>query len=141
MPPDKKKLFMDIQKAANSIVAFVKDTSYEEFKKSELTQSAVCYQFAIVGEALSQLRSIDETLAEQVSEYMRIIGFRNQLVHGYSRIDPEITWRIIQFKLPILFRTKSRQFWRDIKSYHPSIFFQRLSWTASCLMPPAPWLW
>jgi uncharacterized protein with HEPN domain len=37
-----------------------------------------------------------------ISEHSRIIAFRNQIIHGYARIDDEITWRIIQDKLPIL---------------------------------------
>jgi uncharacterized protein with HEPN domain len=56
----------------------------------------------IIGEAMSQLRDFDNTTALRISEYLRIIGFRNQIIHGYGKIDDEITWRIIHDKLPIL---------------------------------------
>lgn len=38
----------------------------------------------------------------RISEAGRIIGFRNQVIHGYSKIDDEITWRIIEQKLSVL---------------------------------------
>ena len=35
---------------------------------------------------------------------MKIIGLRNQLIHGYGAIDDHITWNIIAQKLPVLHR-------------------------------------
>jgi uncharacterized protein with HEPN domain len=43
-------------------------------------------------------------VANKISEHWRIVGFRTQIIHGYAKIDDEITWRIIQDKLPILRR-------------------------------------
>jgi len=43
-------------------------------------------------------------MAKRISEYARIIGFRSQVVHGYAKIDDEITWRIFQDKLPVLLK-------------------------------------
>ena len=60
------------------------------------------YQFVIIGEALSQLRKIDEPTFNRISEAPRIIGFRNQIIHGYQVIRDAVTWQIIQDKLPIL---------------------------------------
>jgi uncharacterized protein with HEPN domain len=56
----------------------------------------------IVGEALAQLAKHDASLAARISEMPRIIAFRNQVIHGYAKIDDEITWRIIETKVPIL---------------------------------------
>jgi uncharacterized protein YutE (UPF0331/DUF86 family) len=56
------------------------------------------------GEALSQLRRLAPEVADRISESGRIIAFRNQLIHGYGVIQPEITWSIIQDKLPTLLR-------------------------------------
>ena len=56
----------------------------------------------MIGEALAQLRHQDEATAQQLSEYARIIGFRNQIIHGYKVIEAEVTWRIIEQKLPVL---------------------------------------
>jgi uncharacterized protein with HEPN domain len=37
-----------------------------------------------------------------ISEYRKIIGFRNVLVHGYDAIDDQIVWDTIQQHLPVL---------------------------------------
>jgi uncharacterized protein with HEPN domain len=51
---------------------------------------------------LSRLRQQDDATTQRITEHMRIIGFRNQIIHGYGLIDDEITWRIIEQKLPVL---------------------------------------
>ncbi|NIT57866.1 MAG: DUF86 domain-containing protein, partial [Aliifodinibius sp.] len=35
-----------------------------------------------------------------MSDYQRIIGFRNILAHGYDVVSDEIVWDIVQNKLP-----------------------------------------
>jgi uncharacterized protein with HEPN domain len=67
-----------------------------------LLRSGVHWNFAVIGEALSQLHKLDPTTIEQISEWRRIIGFRNQLIHGYGVIRHTITWDIVEQKLPIL---------------------------------------
>jgi uncharacterized protein with HEPN domain len=64
--------------------------------------AGVYYEFAIIGEALAQVRQLDSTVLDHISENSRIIGFRNQIIHGYGRIDDEITWRIAETKLSVL---------------------------------------
>jgi uncharacterized protein with HEPN domain len=66
------------------------------------TRDAVQSNFCVIGEALSQLARQSPDVADRISEYQRIIGLRNQLVHGYGVINHEITWNIIESKLPIL---------------------------------------
>jgi len=56
----------------------------------------------VIGEAVSNIRKLDVQVVSQISEWDRIIQFRNQLVHGYSDINDDITWRIVTTKLPIL---------------------------------------
>ena len=104
MRPESKKLLADMQEAADLIAGFLKDKTLVDLKNDPLLRSAVYYQFTIVGEALAQLRQQDEATALRISEFARIIGFRNQVVHGYGKIDDEITWRILQAKLPVLRR-------------------------------------
>ncbi|MHB1156362.1 MAG: HepT-like ribonuclease domain-containing protein [Phycisphaerales bacterium] len=104
MRPESRKLLVDMRDAVESIGAFVTGKRMEDFKADDLLRSGVYFQFLIIGEALSQLRAHDDVLADRISEQGRIIGFRNQIIHGYSRIDDEITWRIVQDKLSVLRR-------------------------------------
>jgi uncharacterized protein with HEPN domain len=69
-----------------------------------MLRSAVERQFEITGEALVQLARVDEQFAAQVTEYRRIIAFRNILIHGYARVDDRLVWDVIESKLPTLSR-------------------------------------
>jgi len=59
-------------------------------------------QFEIVGEALNRLARIDPEAASKISDYRRIISFRNVLAHGYDVVSDEIVWDIVQNRLAIL---------------------------------------
>jgi uncharacterized protein with HEPN domain len=104
MQPESRKFLTDVREAARSVSTFTTGRALEDFKTDNLLKSAVYWQFAIIGEALSQLRRIDPPVLPQISESNRIIAFRNQIIHGYSVIDDEITWRIVQDKLPVLLK-------------------------------------
>jgi uncharacterized protein with HEPN domain len=47
---------------------------------------------------------LDANTADRISEYRRIISFRNVLIHGYDAISDAVVWDIVQNKLPILQR-------------------------------------
>ncbi len=104
MQPDSPGLLWEMQDAARSVQRFVKNITLAEFKEDALVRSAVYYQLMVVGEALAQLNRTDPVTASRLSDYRRIIGFRNQIVHGYSKLDDETTWRIIEEKLPVLLK-------------------------------------
>lgn len=57
-----------------------------------------------VGEALAQLARTDPAAASQISEYQRIIAFRNILIHGHAEIDHRIVWNLLELKLPVVRR-------------------------------------
>jgi uncharacterized protein with HEPN domain len=48
------------------------------------------------------LHKLDPDAAERIGEWRRIVGFRNQLIHGYGVIKHEITWNIVESKVPLL---------------------------------------
>ena len=50
----------------------------------------------------SRPKYLDETFAERITDSPKIIGFRNQLIHGYGVINHQITWNIVDSKLPLL---------------------------------------
>jgi uncharacterized protein with HEPN domain len=69
-----------------------------------MLRSAVERQLETVGEALAQLARIDSATASQISEYQRIIAFRNILIHAYAEIDHRIVWNVLKLKLPVVRR-------------------------------------
>jgi uncharacterized protein with HEPN domain len=104
MLPESRKRVSDMLRCVELIEQFVNGKSFAEFQADALLRAGVYYEFVIIGEALSSLRSAEESLVDRISEYKRIIGFRNQVIHGYQKIDDEITWRIIEQKIPVLRR-------------------------------------
>jgi uncharacterized protein with HEPN domain len=102
MRPEIAKLLHDMQSAAQRIERFAKGKTFDDYLSDELLRSGVERQFEIIGEAMSRLIKVDEAVAQQISEYRKISGFRNALVHGYDSIDDETSWGIIERKLPLL---------------------------------------
>jgi uncharacterized protein with HEPN domain len=97
-----RKSCIDILQAAEEIQNFTHGMDLKAYQKSRITQRAVERDFEIIGEALNRIRQIDAQLIEKVSEYHRIIGFRNILIHGYDIIDEMIVWKAVENHLPIL---------------------------------------
>ena len=60
--------------------------------------------FEIIGEAMTRLIKLDRTVAEKLTDYRKIAGFRHALIHGYDSIDDETSWGIMTHKLPTLSR-------------------------------------
>jgi uncharacterized protein with HEPN domain len=83
MQPEVKKYLSDMAAAAAAIDVFCLDRAPSDLSSDNLFRSAVYYQFVIIGEALSQLRRLDEPTFDRISEASRIVGFRNQVIHGY----------------------------------------------------------
>src|SRR3954454_21659885 len=97
-----ERLISDMLTAARAIVSFATKKKAADLGTDNLLRSGIYFQFLIIGEGLSQLVKLDESIAEQITEHWRIIGFRNQIIHGYAKIDDEITWRVIEVKIPVL---------------------------------------
>lgn len=104
MPPDARKYLEDMRQMALEIEAYVGGRTCDEFLDDPMLLRAVERCFEIIGEALTQLRRVDSTVAESFHEWRDIVSFRNVLAHGYSVIDHEVTWDIIKNDLPVLHR-------------------------------------
>jgi uncharacterized protein with HEPN domain len=104
MQPRTKAALFDIAHAAVGIAQFVEGKTIDDYQGDPMLRSAVERQFTIIGEAVNRLCKDDPATAKQITEYDRIISFRNVLVHGYDHLDDQTTWKIIRDKLPILTR-------------------------------------
>lgn len=102
MPLDAKKYLYDIQRAAALLTEFTGGKEFDEYARDPMLRAAVERQFEVIGEALARLARLDQTLAERINEYERIIAFRNILIHGYAEVDDRLVWDIVQAKFPRL---------------------------------------
>lgn len=97
-----KKYLYDMQRAAALIADFTSDNSLDDYTKNPMLRSAVERQFEIIGEALAGLAKLDQALAARLTDYRRIISFRNILIHGYADVDDRLVWDIVETKLPLV---------------------------------------
>jgi uncharacterized protein with HEPN domain len=99
MQLESKKYLFDIQQAAGLLTDFTRGKTFADYQGDPLLKSAVERQFEIIGEALARLARLDPQTASRISEYRRIIAFRNILIHGYAQIDERLVWGVLEAKL------------------------------------------
>ena len=99
-----RKYLHDIQGAAGLLGDFTGEKTFADYEGDAMLRAAVERQFEIIGEAMVQLARIDEQVADRISNYRRIIAFRNILIHGYADLDDRLVWDVIDTHLPVLGR-------------------------------------
>jgi uncharacterized protein with HEPN domain len=104
MPPKSRKLLEDLRSAASDIAAYTRSRTLAEYLADKQFRWSIERGFEIIGEALSQLKKCDPALAAKIGEHRKIVSYRNVLIHGYSVVNDEKTWDIVQNDLPILRR-------------------------------------
>ena len=102
MQRDTRAFLWDANEAAEAILGFVADKSYEDYSADRLLRSAVERQFEIIGEALNQLCKIEPHWAERIPDLPQIVAFRNLLIHGYASVNDLTVWRTVETSLPNL---------------------------------------
>jgi uncharacterized protein with HEPN domain len=102
MQRDPRIYLQDALNAANSIENFIADMNITAFIESELVQSAVYYQFAIIGEALNNFSKIKPEQAKTIVNLKDWVSFRNILTHAYHRVSSELVYNYAKESLPAL---------------------------------------
>jgi uncharacterized protein with HEPN domain len=97
-----RKYLYDIRQAVTRLSEFTAGRKFDDYRHDPMLRAAVERQFEIVGEALAQMAKLDGAVAERITEYRRIIAFRNILIHGYAEVDDHLVWDVVESKLPIL---------------------------------------
>lgn len=87
-------LLLDMKEAAEKILKYTKDLSFEDFLTDEKTIDAVVRNFEIIGEASLRIDE-DFRFEHPQIEWKKLRGFRNRIVHDYFGIDYEIVWSIL----------------------------------------------
>jgi len=96
---ESRQFLLDVKAACGKLSAFTNNRTFEEYKQDDMLRSAVERQFEIIGEALNQMLRYDPTIASRISNWKKIIAFRNRLVHGYSSIDDAVVWGVLEENL------------------------------------------
>ncbi len=102
MQRDPRAWLWDVRDAAAAIAQFTVGLDAETYSRNPLVYSAVERKFEIIGEALGQLAKANPELAMRIPHLPQIVAFRNQLIHGYARVDHSTVWEVIEQSLPQL---------------------------------------
>ena len=104
---DRDKLYVvHIAQAIERIQRFTK-TGRAAFMADDMIQSAVVRQIEIIGEAARNL-SLDLKSEEHSVPWRKIIGTRDRLIHGYTEINLDTVWAIVEHDLGQLDREVKR---------------------------------
>ena len=94
----------DMLDRAERILHYVENRTEADLLADPLFQDAVLHCFLILGEAASQ---ISQPMRDRLPAlpWRDMVGIRNHIVHGYTRIDLRIIWKTIQEDIPGLVET------------------------------------
>jgi uncharacterized protein with HEPN domain len=96
------KLLYDIKLAIEEIESYfeIESRTFDNYKQNSLLKRAIERNLEIIGEAINRILKEDPYFA--LSDAKRIVGLRNQIIHGYDSISDENIWGIIINYLPNL---------------------------------------
>ena len=72
----------------------------QEYKGNLLIKRAVERNLEIIGEAMNRILNIEPNIP--IDHAHRIVGLRNQIIHGYDTVSDENIWGILINHLPNL---------------------------------------
>lgn len=115
MPLETAKFLEDIRDAAQFLADDTAGETWESYQRDRRLRQSVERGFEVIGEAMRRLSRHNPAVADRITAYRRIIGFRNALIHGYDVVDHPTVWRVVQEWLPVLI-TEVEDLLRDTES-------------------------
>jgi uncharacterized protein with HEPN domain len=95
------KYLFDINESILSIENYIgNNKDFNVYENNKLLRRAVERELEIIGEALNNLKKIDNTI--EINYFRQIISLRNQIIHSYDNIDNQTIWSIVIKHLPVL---------------------------------------
>ena len=106
------KCLYDIQLAITEIDSFMEmiPDDFVEYSKRPVIKRAVERNLEIIGEAVNRIIKEDPNFP--IENAQRIVGLRNQIIHGYDTVSDENIWAILHNHLPKL-RTEVNSLIKD----------------------------
>lgn len=89
MQLESAKYLEDVRQAGQTVLEATAGCTLDDYLGDKVLRLAVERCFEIMGEALHQLDQRDHETASRITDFKRIIGFRNVLIHGYSIAEVE----------------------------------------------------
>ena len=102
MQPETRKFLYDVSQACEGLLKFIEGKNLDDYNADLLLRSGVERQLMIIGEALSQAEKIDANVSKAISNIRQIVNLRNVIVHGYSTVENETIWGILEEHVPKL---------------------------------------
>ncbi len=96
------KCLYDIKFAIEEIDSFFvgRERRFEEYSTDIILKRAIERDLEIIGEAMNRI--LRENPEIEIDNARRIIGLRNQIIHGYDTVSDENIWGIIMIHIPKL---------------------------------------
>jgi len=96
------KCLYDVKFAMDEIDSYFlhRQKRFEDYSKDIILKRAIERDLEIIGEAINRILTIDPEFP--IKNSRRIVGLRNQIIHGYDSISDENIWAIIMNHLPAL---------------------------------------
>jgi uncharacterized protein with HEPN domain len=96
------KCLYDIKLAIDEIDTFFssRNKKFDEYTSDLLLKRAIERNLEIIGEAMNRIMKEDPLFP--IDNAKRIIGLRNQIIHGYDSVSDENIWGIVINHLPKL---------------------------------------
>jgi len=102
MPHDLKKSVMDAISACQKIIKITAEQTLAEYNADEIRRLAIERLFGILGEAFNRINSVDPSFRMQFPEFVRVVGARNRIIHGYDTVDDTVVWSAAKDRVPEL---------------------------------------
>jgi uncharacterized protein with HEPN domain len=96
------KCLYDIKYAIDEIDSFFinREKQFQDYSKDLILKRAVERNLEIIGEAMNRIIKMDPHFS--IENAHRIIGLRNQIIHGYDSVSDENIWGILITHIPRL---------------------------------------
>lgn len=96
------KWLYDIQQAIQEIEGYflVFPRDFNKYKANTLLKRAIERNLEIIGEAVNRIMKADPEFP--ITNALKIIGLRNQIIHAYDNISDENVWSVLIKHLPLL---------------------------------------
>ena len=98
---DDRLRLLDVRASIQRIREFMSGKSQPDLSNDRMLQSAVLYEFAVLGEAAGAVSSATTSKYPDV-DWKGAKDLRNVVIHGYHKTDVSLVWDAVANDLPVL---------------------------------------